>query len=115
HAHEPERDATGIARAGLHPLERDLHDQFRPHVYDVPFAADLAREQLARLPLERRVSETLERLAEHHEPAVFRVARAEVQVAEPALASSAAPLRGEDDEIERVGLFDLQPGTAATA
>ena len=38
-----------------------------------------------------------------------RIARAEMEVAEPSLTPAVSPLGCEHDEIERAGLFDLQP------
>ncbi len=48
-------------------------------------------------------------------PPVVRVARAEVEVREPALAAAVAPLGGEHDEVERVPRLDLEPAGAAAA
>ena len=89
-------------RARLHVVERDLDHQLGPHVDGVAVARDLAREELLGLPGEHLVGHALEGLAEHHEAAGRRVARAEVQVREPALAPAVAPLGREHDEIERV-------------
>ena len=44
-----------------------------------------------------------------------RVARAQVQVAEPSLAAAVAPLGGEHDQVERVRALDLEPAGAAAA
>ena len=71
-------------------------------------------EQPLGLPGEHLVGEALERLAEHDEPA-GRVARAEVQVGQPALAPAVAPLDREHDQVERVPRLDLDPGRAAPA
>ena len=47
--------------------------------------------------------------------AALRIARAEVEVREPALAPAVAPLRREHDEVERVRDLDLEPAGAAPA
>ena len=47
--------------------------------------------------------------------AALRVARAEVQVREPALAPAAAPLHGQHHEVERVRRLELEPVEAALA
>jgi hypothetical protein len=39
HPREPQRDATGVTGRLLHTIERDLDDQFRPHVDGDPFLA----------------------------------------------------------------------------
>ena len=61
------------------------------------------------LPGEHLVGHPFERLAEHYEPAGCLVARAEMQVAEPALAASVPPLGRQDHEIEGSYRFDLEP------
>ena len=58
--------------------------------------------ELLRLPLEHRVREPLERLAEHDERAALGIAGAEMEVAQPAAAAAMSPLGGEDDEVERL-------------
>ena len=113
HAREAQRDAARVARARLHAVERDLDDELRAHVDDVPVAAGLELEQPLGLPREHRVGHALERLAEHHEAAGLGVARAEVEVREPALAAPVTPLGGEHDEVERVDGLDLEPAGAA--
>ena len=67
------------------------------------------------LPREHLVGQALERLAEHHEAVAVGRARAQVQVAQPALAAAVAPLGGEHDQVERVARLDLQPARAAAA
>ena len=66
------------------------------------------------LPGEHLVGHPLEGLAEHREGAVG-VARAEVDVGQPALAAAVAPLHREDDEVEGVHWLHLDPAGAATA
>ena len=85
-----------------------------PDVDTYAVAAGLQLQQALGLPRKHRVGQPLERLAEHAEAAV-RVARAEVQVREPALAAAVAPLRGEDDQIERVPRLHLEPAGAPSA
>src|SRR5689334_23073595 len=92
HAREAQRKTAGILRARLDLVERDLGDHLRPQVHRVVVAPDLELEEARGLPLEHLVGEPLERLAEHDEAAARLVARAEVQVAQPAVAAAAAPL-----------------------
>src|SRR6185436_7886583 len=108
-----ECDASWILRAALHFVERDLDDELRAHVYDVSLAANFAREQLLRLPCQELVRHSLERLAQHDEVARRRIARAEMQVAQPSLPPSRAPLDGKHDEIQRLRGFHLEPRGAA--
>src|SRR5688572_6410007 len=75
----------------------------------------LPREQLLRLPLEKLVRHPLERLAEHDEPARRRIARAEVQIAQPSVPPTRSPLDREHDEIERARGLYLDPRRAAPA
>src|SRR5262249_11134021 len=58
---------------------------------------------------------TLESLAQHHKRASARVARAEVQIAEPAGATAMAPFGREHYQIERYRGFNLEPRAAARA
>ena len=67
------------------------------------------------LPGEQLVGEALERLADHHELARLGIARAEVQVRQPAPAPAVAPLGREHDEIERAYRLHLAPRAAAPA
>src|SRR5882672_687539 len=101
-------------RAVLQAVERNLDDELRSHVHHDALALSLELEQTLRLPFEQLVGEPFERLAEHHESTV-RIARAEVQVGEFAVAPAMPPLGGEHDEIERVRLFDLEPRPAPPA
>src|SRR6185503_12634658 len=54
-----------------------------------------------------------EGLAEHYEAAGARVTRTEMQVREPALAPSAAPLHRDHHQVKRVRALDLEPARAA--
>ena len=74
-----------------------------------------ALEQSLGLPGEHLVGHALEGLAEHHEAAGLRVARAEVQVAEPPLPAAVAPLGREHDEVEGVRALDLEPARRRAA
>jgi hypothetical protein len=67
------------------------------------------------LPRQHLICHPFERLAEHDKAAADRIARAEMQVAQPPLAASVTPLGCEDDKIERAGELDLQPLLAAPA
>src|SRR4051794_13725892 len=106
-AREAQRDASRVAGAGLDPVERDLGDELGPDVDDPVAALGREGEQALGLPREHLVGETLEGLAEHHEPVAG--ARPEVEVGEEPLAAAVAPLGGEDHEVERVARLDLQP------
>jgi transcriptional regulator with XRE-family HTH domain len=50
HASEPQREPARIPRAALHPVEGDLHDQFRPDINGVRVASLLQGEQPCGLP-----------------------------------------------------------------
>ena len=102
-------------RARLDVVEGNFRDHFGPHVHRVRVAADFQLQEFLRLPRQHPIREPLERLAQHDEPAALGIACAEVQVAERALTAAAAPLGGEDDEVERPRLLDLQPCLAAAA
>src|SRR4051812_34553639 len=56
-ARESQRQATRISRARLQIAERDLHHDLGPHVQRPRIAVRLAREELARLPLEHDIGE----------------------------------------------------------
>src|SRR5262249_24116238 len=96
-------------------VERHLDDQLGSEEDDVPLPTGLTLEKRARLPLQRLVSEPFERLTEHDKSAALRIASAKMQVAEPAAASSAAPLGREHDKVERTRNLDFQPRTPATS
>jgi len=70
-------------------------------------------EQSSRLPGEQLVGEALERLAEHHPAARLRIARPKVQVGQPPLPATVAPLDREHHQVERVPRLDLDPARAA--
>src|SRR3989475_5334759 len=109
------RFAAGVVRAPLHAVEGDLDDQRRLDVNRPLLARALAAEQPLRLPGEHVVGEALEGLADHDEAAARRVARPEVQVAEPAAPAPVPPLRGQHDEVERDRWLPLEPLGAAAA
>src|SRR5205814_7051543 len=71
--------------------------------------------KLPGLPVEHRVGEALEGLAEHDVLAGRRVEGSEVQVREIAAAAAVSPLGGQHDEVEGVRALDLQPARAAVA
>ena len=85
-----------------------------PDVDAVRRAARLQLQQALGLPREHRVGQPLEGLAEHAEAAVG-LARAEVQVRQPATAAAVAPLGSQDDQIQRVPRLHLEPGAAPAA
>ena len=74
-----------------------------------------ARLELARLPLEHRVRQALESLAEHHVLLRGWVESAEMQIRQFSLATAVTPFRREHHEIERVRALDLEPARAAIA
>src|SRR5690606_35985262 len=55
-AREAQRHAARVARARLELLVGDLDDQLGAYVHDVAVAAELARAELAGLPLEQSVA-----------------------------------------------------------
>ena len=114
HPREPQRHAAGVAGAGLHAVEGDLHHQLGTHEHRVALAAVLDLQERLRLPGEQRVGEALERLAHHHEAAVG-IAGAEVEVAQPPLPASAAPLGGQHDQVEGLDRLHLAPRPASAA
>src|SRR5439155_11788860 len=97
------------ARAPLHAVESDLDDQRRLRANRPLLARALEVEQPLRLPGEHLVGEALEGLADHDEAAVHRVARAEMQVAEPAAPATVPPFGGQHREVERDGRLPLEP------
>src|SRR5204863_10196151 len=80
-----------------------------------PLGGGLDGLQLRRLPREQLVRQSLERLAEHHEAAVLGIAGAEVQVGEFAVPAAVAPLGGQDDQIECVGLLYFYPVSSSSS
>ena len=113
-AGEAEREPARVPRARLHAVERDLDDELRSDVNRVAVGLGLQLEQALRLPREHVVGHALERLAEHDESAAVRIAGAEVEVRELAVATTVTPLGGEHDEVERRRALHLQPRRAAT-
>src|SRR5262245_22088059 len=83
---KPQREPSGILRTFLNLIERDLDHELRPHMDDVCVARHFQLEQPGRLPRQHLISHALERLAEHHEAAALGVARAQMQVAQRAMA-----------------------------
>ncbi len=115
HPGEAQRQAAGVARAALHAVERDLHHQLRPDVDGVGVPALLQRQQTRRLPGQQLVGQALERLAQHDETAGGRVARAQVQVGQPAAAPPVPPLDRQHHQVQRVPRLDLDPPGAPAA
>src|SRR4051812_25915262 len=99
-AGEAQRHATRVAGRLLHAVERDLDHLLGPERHDPVAAVDGELLEALRLPREHLVGHPLEGLAEHDELTAVGVARAEVDIGEPPLAPPAAPLDGQDDEVE---------------
>src|SRR2546429_2119744 len=93
----PQSEPPGVAGASLQVAEGDLDDQLGPDVHRPRIAPHLAREKLPGLPVEHRVGEALEGLAEHDVLAGRRVEGTEVQVRELAAAAAVSPLGGQHD------------------
>src|SRR5690606_28789039 len=111
HPGEAQRQSSGVAGRALNAVEGDLDDLLGTHEDDVTLAVCLQLQEAAGLPLEHLVGHPLERLAQHDE--AVAVARPEVDVRQPSPAAAAAPLDGEDDEVQRVARLDLDPCGAA--
>ena len=77
---EAQRQAARVVRAHLQVVEGDLDDQLGAHVDGIAVARDLTGQQLLGLPGEHLIGQAFERLAEHDEAAVRRVAGAQVQI-----------------------------------
>ena len=110
HAREPQRDAARVARRRLHAVERDLDDELGPHVHDVAVGRG------PRSPGSRSVCHVssssvrpLNVLPTITNSPRLGIARAEVQVRQPAAAAAVAPLGREHDEIERADRLHLAP------
>ncbi len=71
--------------------------------------------QFGGLPGQQLVGESLEGLAHHDRWSSVRVSRAEVEVGQVAASTTVPPLGAQDDEIEGVHRFHLQPRPAAAA
>src|SRR5207237_6310272 len=83
-------------------------DELGTYVDNNAVMARLELLQLLRLPLEQLVGHSFECLAEHDE-STGGIAGAQMKVRQPALPPAVTPLGGEDHEVERVRLFDLDP------
>src|SRR5207248_8349539 len=105
---EAERESTEIHGALLEAVEGNFDDELGTNVDDDTVVARLELLQLLRLPLEQLVGHSLECLAEHDEP-TGGIACAQMKIGQPALPPAVTPLGGEDHEVERVRLFDLEP------
>ena len=84
-------------------------------MHRVAVAPDFALQQLLGLPRQQLVGEALERLAQHREASLHHIPRAQMKIAEPPLAASAAPLGRQNHQIQRAGLLDLQPALSPPA
>src|SRR2546425_12033709 len=103
------RNTARVLRALLNVVERHLHHELGAYVDRVSVARGLELEQPLGLPGEHLVRHPLERLSQHHEAAASLVAGAEVEVREPAVAATVAPLGREHDEVERMPGLHLEP------
>src|SRR5205814_8825217 len=92
HPREPQRGPSRVTRRRLYAVERDLGYQLGPHVYDRVVATGRQLLQSRGLPRQHLVGETFERLADHHELLRVAIARAEVEVREPAATTTVSPL-----------------------
>jgi hypothetical protein len=81
-------------------------------VHGDPVTTDLTGQELVGLPLEQGIGEALEGLAHHHERAVGRPCP-EVQVRQPTLPPTVAPLGGEHHEVEQLHRLHLAPRATA--
>src|SRR5262249_38489877 len=93
HACKSKRQTALIPRADLNLVKRDLDHNLRFDIDRVGIAPDLPLQQFLRLPFQHFVSEALKSLAEHGVAALFDVACAEMEIAEPTLPASVPPLR----------------------
>ena len=110
---EAQRDAARVARGGLDAVERDLDHQLGAHHHGNPVALGLARQESLGLPAQQLVGQPLERLAHHDEVARLRVARAEVEVGEPAPPAAVPPFGAEHHQVVGAHRLDLAPRPAA--
>src|SRR5438132_6144920 len=115
HARESQRQATRVMRACLHIVERDLGDELRTNIDGVVVSGDLERQELFGLPGEHLVRHPLERFSEHDEPSANRIARAQVQIAQPSPPPAVPPFSSEDHEVQRARHLYLQPLLTAAA
>src|SRR5262245_58015947 len=65
-ARETQRQPAWVTRARLQVAERDFDDELGSHIDRPVVATYLAHQEFPRLPLEHRIGQALERLAEHH-------------------------------------------------
>ena len=113
HPGEAQRHAARVARAALHAVEGDLDDQLGADVDGPVVAVVLKLEEPLGLPGQQLVGQALEGLAEHDPAAGLRVAGAQVQVGQPALAPAVTPLDGQHHQVEGVPWLHLDPAGAA--
>ena len=103
HPREAQGEAARVARRFLHVAEGDLDHELRPHVGRSSRRARLQRAAAAPSASASISSvRPLKVLPSMTKLAALGVARAEVQVGEPAPPPAAPPLRGENDEVEGV-------------
>ncbi len=113
HARETQGEPARIARAHLDFVKYDLGDQLRLDKNRVIISSDFEREQLLGLPLQHRVGQTLKGLAEHCKSAFVRIARAQVQIAQPAVPAAMSPFGRQNHEIQGAWALHLNPTLAA--
>ena len=112
-AGEAQGEARRVGRALLDLVVRDLHHDLGPHAHGVPVVADGQPAQPLRHLAELLVGQPLEGLA--HVGEAVAVDHGEVIVGQPARAAPRAPIRGDDDAVDRVGALELEPALAATS
>ena len=96
-------------------VECDFRHQLRLlHVHRIAVARDFQLQQFLRLPGQHFIGQSFERLPEHGEASTFRVARAEVEIAQPTAPSATAPLRRpESPDPACACLLDFEPALPA--
>src|SRR5436190_20944110 len=108
-----QRQSARILRALLQIVERDLDYQLGTHLHPPIIATGRALYEFLGLPCERRIGQSLERLAQHDEATGGRIESTEVQVGEPAPPAAVPPFGREHHQVERARALHLEPARAA--
>src|SRR5262249_56310590 len=112
-AGKAEREPAGVTRARLDVVERDFAPEPWCHLPRVAVVGYRKLAQFLGLPRQHLVGHALEGLAEHDKPAGFRIACAQMQVAEPSAGPAGSALDSESHEIERDRGRDFERAAAA--